>query len=125
MFKQNKVNGQKIFLHRLCTSYSAYFIKKYKHAGHVFQGVYKSKAVLEDSYLTQLTGYIHLNPPKPFSWKYSSLSVYLGQIDDNLVKPRMFLEMHKLTFKKYANFLEKNYQPGNLSSADLLFDDED
>ena len=121
--KQNQTNGSKMFLHRLCTSYSSYFNKKYLHSGHVFQGIYKSKNVLEDNYLTQLTAYIHLNPAQPFKWKYSSLPAYMGEDKIGLVNSEMFMDMHKLTPKTYKKFLQKNYNPALLAQADLTFDD--
>lgn len=125
LFKQNKVGAQKIFFRRLCTSYSIYFNKKYKRVGHVFQDIYKTKNVLDDNYLTQLTGYIHLNPSDPFSWKYSSLSEYLGQKGNGLCQPGFFMKAHKITSKSYLKFLKNKYTDQHLKSADLIFDDED
>lgn len=123
LIKQNLVNSQKTFLHRLCTSYSTYFNKKYERVGHIFQGIYKSKIVQEDSYLIQLTAYIHLNPSSPFDWRYSSLPAYLGKIDDGLSKPQMIMEMHKLTPDKYKDFLKNNYSSENLETAKLTFEE--
>ena len=124
LVKQNETDGLRMFLHRLCTSYSSYFNKKYKRVGHIFQGIYKSKQILEDSYLTQLTGYIHLNPSQPFDWKYSSINAYLGKGDDGLADCKMFMEMHKLTSEKYKIFLQKNYESKYLESADLTFEED-
>lgn len=124
LVKQNKVDGLKMFLHKLCSSYSWYFNKKYGHSGHVFQGIYKSKNVLEDSYLTQLIAYIHLNPPRPFDWKYSSMPAFLGEYDGGLANPRMFMNMHKLTPETYKKFLQKNYNPELLVQADLVFEED-
>ena len=125
LVKQDKINGLKMFLHRLCTSYSSYFNKKYGRVGHIFQGIYKSKVVLEDSYLTQLTAYIHLNPSRPFEWKYYSMPTYLGKETSGLAKSEMFMDMHKLTPENYKLFLRKNYNPENLTMAALTFDEED
>lgn len=122
LIKQNQAHGVKMFIHKLCTSYSSYFNKKYTHIGHVFQGIYKSKHVLEDSYLTQLAAYIHLNPSQPFKWKYSSLSAYIGQDNAGLVNPQMFMDMHKLTSDTYKKFLKKNYNLKLLEEADLTFE---
>jgi putative transposase len=123
LIKQNKIDGIKTFFHRLCSSYSWYFNKKYGHSGHVFQGIYKSKNVLEDSYLTQLTAYIHLNPDQPFKWKYSSLPVYMGEDQAVIANPQMFMDMHKLTSETYKNFLQKNYNPELLAQALLTFEE--
>lgn len=123
LVKQNQVNGLRMFLHRLCTSYSSYFNKKYGHTGHIFQGIYKSKNILEDSYLTQLTAYIHLNPARPFNWKYSSLSAYLGEDQIGLTNPQMFMDMHQLSPEIYKKFLKKNYSFEALSQAMLIFEE--
>jgi putative transposase len=123
LIRQNCVNGLKMFMQRLCTSYSRYFNKKYERVGHVFQDIFKVKHVLEDAYLTQLVGYIHLNPDDPFAWKYSSLSTYLGLSQDSLVNTAFFMEMHGLTPQTYQDFLRTKYDAEILSAADLLFDE--
>ena len=42
--------------------YTIYFNKRYKRYGHLFQGRFKSIIVDKDSYLLELSRYIHLNP---------------------------------------------------------------
>ena len=49
-------------MHDLNSSYTAYFNARYKRAGHLFQGRYKSILVQADKYLHSLSKYIHLNP---------------------------------------------------------------
>jgi REP element-mobilizing transposase RayT len=44
------------------TSYTIYYNGKRKRSGHLFQGRFKSIIVEADSYFTELTRYIHLNP---------------------------------------------------------------
>jgi REP element-mobilizing transposase RayT len=43
-------------------SYTAYFNRKYKLVGHLFQGRYKDILCDRDAYLLELVRYIHLNP---------------------------------------------------------------
>ena len=43
-------------------SYSAYFNRKQRRSGHLFQGRYKAILVDADEYLLHLSRYIHLNP---------------------------------------------------------------
>jgi putative transposase len=43
-------------------SYAAYFNRKRRRAGHLFQGRFKSILVDADEYLKHLSRYIHLNP---------------------------------------------------------------
>lgn len=49
-------------MHYINTGYAAYFNAKYKRAGPLYQGRYKSIIVQKDEYLHHLSGYIHLNP---------------------------------------------------------------
>ena len=43
-------------------SYAAYFNRKRRRSGHLFQGRYKAILVDADEYLTHVSRYIHLNP---------------------------------------------------------------
>ena len=46
----------------LKTTYTVYFNHRHSRSGHLFQGRYKSIVVEKDSYLLELSRYIHLNP---------------------------------------------------------------
>ncbi len=79
------------------TSYTIYYNTKHKRCGHLFQGRFKSIIVEADSYFTELTRYIHLNPIKagiadsPEKYPWSSCNVYL----DN--KPAdIFIDKHRI-----------------------------
>jgi REP element-mobilizing transposase RayT len=54
------------FMHKISTSYAKYFGIKYKqeHSGRVFQGLFKSKYIENQSYLNTLVQYIQNNPVK-------------------------------------------------------------
>jgi REP element-mobilizing transposase RayT len=77
-------NLSRIMLH-INGAYTAFFNKKWDRAGHLFQGRYKSIVVDSDSYLFELSRYIHLNPLRagltsnPFRYRWSSLGAYTGQ----------------------------------------------
>jgi len=43
-------------------SYTAYFNKHYKKVGHLWQGRFKSKAIVKDGYLIDAIHYVELNP---------------------------------------------------------------
>ncbi len=66
-------------------SYAAYFNRKYRRKGHLFQGRFKSILVDADEYLKQLSRYIHLNPVRtklvehPGDYPWSSYPVYIGK----------------------------------------------
>ncbi len=48
----------------LHTEYAIYFNRKYDLIGHVFQGRYGAKLILDDDYFLTVSKYIHLNPVK-------------------------------------------------------------
>jgi putative transposase len=58
--------------------------RRHKRAGHLFQGRYKAILVEKESYLLELSRYIHLNPWRvkssidPMKYPWSSLGYYLG-----------------------------------------------
>lgn len=59
-------------MHRINTAYSHYYMTKYSHVGHVFQGPFRSKTINDEDYLRQVIRYIHLNPVKANLTKYAS-----------------------------------------------------
>lgn len=50
------------FMQALSRSYTAYFNKRYKKVGHLWQGRFKSKVIVKDNYLVDCIHYIELNP---------------------------------------------------------------
>lgn len=50
------------FMGSVLTSYSVYFNRRHKRAGHLTQGRYSSPLVEGDEYLLKLSRYVHLNP---------------------------------------------------------------
>jgi len=46
----------------LSRSYTAYFNKRYKKVGHLWQGRFKSKTIVKDNYFIDCIHYIELNP---------------------------------------------------------------
>jgi putative transposase len=65
-------------------AYTTYFNVKRKHAGLLFQGRYKAILVEADSYATELSRYMHLNPVRakivelPEEYIWSSYQHYIG-----------------------------------------------
>jgi REP element-mobilizing transposase RayT len=49
-------------MQRLLTGYAAYYNRRHRRYGHLFQNRYKSILCQEDTYLLELVRYIHLNP---------------------------------------------------------------
>ena len=53
-----------VFMHDTSTKYSKYFNQTHKYVGHVFQGRYCSREVLNAEYFEKLIDYIRQNPVK-------------------------------------------------------------
>jgi putative transposase len=84
------------FMRRFNITYTSYFNRTHNRVGHLFQGRYKSILIEKESYLSELSRYIHLNPVRiknqqnrtpQEQWDYllnyswSSLKGYLSQKD--------------------------------------------
>ncbi|MFQ5853682.1 MAG: transposase [Candidatus Binatia bacterium] len=64
--------------------YTQSFNRRHSRVGHLFQGRYKAILIEKESYLLELSRYIHLNPWRvlrsqdPFGYAWSSLKAYAG-----------------------------------------------
>jgi REP element-mobilizing transposase RayT len=71
------------------TSYTVYINRKYKRSGHLFQGRFKGIIVDKESYLVELSRYIHLNPvraritERPEQSKWTSYKAFINKRTDN------------------------------------------
>ena len=65
--------------------YTQTFNRRHRRVGHLFQGRYKAILVDKESYLLELSRYVHLNPWRltksqdPFAYRWSSLGFYVGR----------------------------------------------
>jgi len=107
------------FLQKALLSYSVYFNKKYDIVGRLFQGPFKAKHIAEESYLLQLSRYIHLNPIELMSYNqtrslarylWSSYPEYLGIIKNGICEKEMILGYFSKTNPNlsYKNFVEQS-----------------
>jgi len=104
-------------MHTIISSYTTYFNKKRRRAGHLFQGRYKAILIEKDSYLLELSRYIHLNPVKaktaerPEGYPFSSYRSYITPASDAIVSRDLILSMISLEKKKapslYKSFVEQ------------------
>lgn len=71
-------------MHLINGSYTGYFNRRHRRVGHLFQGRYKGLLVEKESYLLELSRYIHLNPVRagmveyPEEYRWSSYRAYVG-----------------------------------------------
>lgn len=100
------------------TSYTVYVNKKHKRAGHLFQGRYKAFIVDKESYLMELSRYIHLNPvragivKRPEDHKWSSYREYIFRsrqetITDTEDTLYTFAKKRAIAIKKYQEFVKE------------------
>jgi len=79
-------------MHHINSSYTTYINVKRKRSGHLFQGRFKAVLVDRDSYLLELSRYLHLNPvrasmtQKPEEYFHSSYRTYISGITENIVR---------------------------------------
>lgn len=102
-------------MHYLNSSYTTYINIKRKRSGHLFQGRYKSILIDRDSYLLELSRYLHLNPvranmvERPEEYPHSSYAAYIAE-NDGLVSVTdllsMFSKDKKQAKQKYRIFVE-------------------
>lgn len=110
-----KANLTKV-MHYINSSYTAYINTKHKRSGHLFQGRYKAILIDKDSYIMELSRYIHLNPvrakivEKPDDYLYSSYSSYITDKKEPVVEQGLILSMlssdKKEAMKKYRLYVE-------------------
>jgi len=86
-------------MHFLNGSYTTYINIKRKRSGHLFQGRYKAILVDKDSYLLELSRYLHLNPvrakmvEKPEEYPHSSYGSYISDGKEEVVTRDMILDL--------------------------------
>ena len=93
------------------SAYTTYYNIKRHKCGHVFQGRYKSILVDKDSYLLELTRYIHLNPvrakivPRPEDFKYSSYQGYVKKAGDGYIDIKQIGEVISMSPERYRDYV--------------------
>ncbi len=112
-----------IIMQRLLTGYTLYFNTKYKKGGHLFQGRYKAIVCEKESYLLELTRYIHLNPVRaqlvsdPYDWEWSGHQGYLKKSKNILLIEDMVLGSFSEDMDKarqlYAKFVYDGMPQGS------------
>jgi len=104
-------------MHYINGSYTNHINIKKRRSGHLFQGRYKAILIDRDSYLLELSRYIHLNPvraklvERPEDYPYSSYSAYISKEKDGIVYRDFILGMVSKTKKdaiyNYKNFVDR------------------
>lgn len=113
-------------MHYLNSSYTSYFNTKVRRSGHLFQGRFKAIVVDCDSYLLQLSRYVHLNPvrgklvERPEEYMYSSYRSYIGEEEDEIVYQELILRMISSGTREAAQQYRKFVEEGMRGTEDPL-----
>ncbi len=97
-------------MHYINSSYTTYYNVKRHKSGHLFHGRYKSILVDKDSYLLELTRYIHLNPvraklvAKPEGYKWTSYHGYIKKGGDGYIDKEQVKRDIPLSPEQYKEF---------------------
>jgi REP element-mobilizing transposase RayT len=107
-------------MHYINGSYTTHINRKRKRIGHLFQGRYRAVLIDRDSYLLELSRYVHLNPvrakivSRPEDYPYSSYASYISREKDDCVSHELILGMiskdKRGSRKKYREFVEKGLE---------------
>jgi putative transposase len=103
--------------------YTRNFNIKYKNYGHLFQGRYKAILCEKDSYLLELSAYIHLNALRaglvedPIKYRWSSYRSYVRENKDDLVERdflfAQFSQNKKVAMRQYERFVKGRMGQGH------------
>jgi len=109
------------FMRQFNITYTAAFNRRHRRVGHLYQGRYKAILVDKDSYLLELSRYVHLNPVRLRSqhkrpvaerirllerYRWSSLAGYWdGKSKQSFVKYDGVLDQIGHSRKKYREFI--------------------
>jgi len=80
-----------LIMHRLLTGYALTFNSRHDREGHLFQARYRAELCTDNSYLTALIRYVHMNPvragltTRPEDWPWSSYRAYCAGGKDGLL----------------------------------------
>lgn len=110
LIKQKSDRSASHFMKQLSNAYTQYFNKKYRRDGALFEGAFKATRVKNDSILTHLSRYIHLNPVmaginKELEYRWSSYNEYAGETNFKLCHTKPILDFFPsvYAYKKFVN----------------------
>jgi REP element-mobilizing transposase RayT len=114
------------FMHRLQFRYTQNYNLLHNTWGHLFQGRYKAILCEKDSYLIELSAYIHLNPVRsgmvahPREYRWSSYASYQGGVEKGGVVDAgyilsQFSKDKGKAVKSYERYIRDHIGDGHLS----------
>jgi len=119
------------------SSYTTYYNIIQQRTGHLFQGRYKAILIDKDSYMAELSRYVHLNPvrakivklPEDYQWSSYRYFIYPQQPPDFL-HVRFTLDFFNKSKKAYRKFVEEGISgkvenPLKAMKANLILGDDE
>lgn len=117
LLKPTREDGITRFVSDISNSYTRYFNTKYERVGRLFQNTFKSKEIVSEESLLQVTRYIHLNPSlssktnpagnlKPEDYLYSSYSTWISETHQthHQTHPKGVLALDLKGIQRWADF---------------------
>ena len=110
IIKQSTDNGISNFMHKLGTSFTNYFNKKYNRSGSLFQGSYKLIHIKNNDYLLWLSGYVNGNSEihkiaNSATYRWSSLKNFLGKGQGEILKDTSIILSQFKDLQDYKTFM--------------------
>jgi putative transposase len=84
LIETNEIHNISKIMQSILLSFSVKYRRKYDYVGHVWQGRFQSKPIVDQKYLIECINYIHMNPTKSGlvnkadEYPYSSARFYGG-----------------------------------------------
>ena len=103
------------FMHGVALSYGAYYRKKYKYTGYLWQGRFKNFLIEKESYFLECARYIERNPLRAklisiddlSAFQQSSYNFYAnGKIDDIVTLNPLYGTIGKTAKERQTNYKE-------------------
>ncbi len=123
LLMETKEENLPLAMRHLNGLYTSYFNRTHRRVGHLFQGRYKAILVEKESYLLELSRYMHLNPirvkksPRLGSYRWSSYFDYIGKREapkwlTTEVVLSQFGKSRSGSESAYRRFVEEGIQKG-------------
>jgi len=118
------------FMKQITNAYAQYFNTKYKRAGSLFEGRYKTVRVVKDEQLVHLSRYIHLNPvvaglTQEPEYEWSSYGEYIDDPARKICHTKVVLDYFPsvYAYKKFVHD-EKDYRKKLHEIRGLVIEEE-
>lgn len=117
LLKQKIENGVPRFISDVLNSFTRNFNVKNERAGPIFLPKFKSVAIKTNEQLMHVSRYIHLNPfsgnlvsnlQKLTSYRWSSYSIYLANMQNSLINTKEVMRLFNFDSDRYRRFVESN-----------------